>query len=170
MCLVPPQQAFQQIVVELNGAKPLFHRILEDLVLFSILLSKKAKKKNPFTFNSSHSVLRLKMISVSKFRQPVKSYFYKLFSKLEHQGHSDTTKLPIGLWPFLSLQTSKWNCFLHLRWHHKVNVRLAWWSGGWEAALQCSGCRFDPWLGDWGPTCLVAKKPQSWAGGSVVTN
>ena len=56
MCLVLPQQAFQQIVVELNGAKPLFHRILEDLVLFSILLSKKAKKKKILLLLIAHTV------------------------------------------------------------------------------------------------------------------
>ena len=37
---------------------------------------------------------------------------------------------------------------------------LPWWSIGWESAFQYRGTRVNPWLGSWGPRCLMAKIPQ----------
>ena len=37
---------------------------------------------------------------------------------------------------------------------------LPWWSSGQESTFQCRGHRFDPWLGNWDPTCPWATKPE----------
>ena len=33
------------------------------------------------------------------------------------------------------------------------------WSSSWESAFQCRARRFDPWSGNWDPTCPRATKP-----------
>ena len=48
-----------------------------------------------------------------------------------------------------SRQSEEWRNF---------QVELSGWSSGWESALQCRGCGFDPWLGNWDPTYQEATK------------
>ena len=41
----------------------------------------------------------------------------------------------------------------------KKKKGLPCWSSGTESIFQCRGRGFDPWLGNWDPTCHRATKP-----------
>ena len=61
----------------------------------------------------------------------------------------------------LGKQTFFFPCSGDLKlWHLKTKMQgLPWWSSGWESVFQCRGHGFNPWSGNWDPTCHVATKP-----------
>ena len=40
-----------------------------------------------------------------------------------------------------------------------LTLTLPWWSSGKESVFQCRGRGFDPWSGNYDPTCHGATKP-----------
>ena len=44
-------------------------------------------------------------------------------------------------------------------WQEVRILGLPWWFSGKESTLQCGGRGFDPWSGNWDPTCSGATKP-----------
>ena len=42
----------------------------------------------------------------------------------------------------------------------RIGVKgLSWWSNAYESALQCKGCEFDHWSGNYHPTYCKGTKP-----------
>ena len=62
-------------------------------------------------------------------------------------GHKESDKT----FASCSVQT----CFKGLILKHVTSL----WPSSWESAFQCRACRFDPWSGNWDPTCPRATKP-----------
>ena len=50
------------------------------------------------------------------------------------------------------------NCLYHFTFQEEVNEGLPSWFSGYESTLQPRGCGFNPWSGNYDPTCCRATK------------